>query len=141
MTAYHIYPVIGVVAQKYLTDCGCDVKPGILEFPASLILDQQTGDVSLHDVILFKLKQMADKRWLVTVPRQYQDTFHMVLSTYGFNYQTASTILSLPETLIVDMLRDVPVPRKAALETLQRLSEYTGYPYSLENVRVEVHDD
>jgi hypothetical protein len=140
MTEYPICPLVGVEAQKYLINCGCSVFSEALGLPTSLTLDQQTDSVTLDHVILFQMRQMKDLRWLVILPRPYQDTLRHIFVTHHLNSQTISKILHIPETVMFDILNTIPVPRQVAVETLQRLSEHTGDPYSLENVRVEVCD-
>jgi hypothetical protein len=140
-TDYPIYPLVSIEAQKYLADCGCAVASEILGLPTSLTLDQPTGHVTCEGVILFQMRQVEQKRWLVILPRQYQDTFRLVLVTHNLHYKTVSAMFHLPEAALADMLAGIPVPREVAAKTLQRLSEYTRCPYSLENVRVAVRDD
>src|SRR5579859_5195829 len=122
-TKYQIYPLVGIEAQKYLGNCGCAVMSEFLGLPDALILDQSTDHVTCEGILLFQMKEMEEERWLVTLPRQYQDTFRLVLITHNLHYKIVSTMLHLPETALADMLEGIPVPREVAAKTLQGLED------------------
>src|SRR5579859_8210434 len=95
----------------------------ILGLPDALTLDQSTGHVTCEEILLFKMKEMEEKRWLVTLPRQYQDSFRLVLITHNLHYKSVSAMFHLPETALADMLAGIPVPREVAAKTLQGLED------------------
>ena len=141
MQSYLIYPVKEKEAQEYLLMLGCSVDPGRLNIPDHFQVKPSNGTtyaVTRRGETVLCIQHYPSNRWRIVVPVSHRLSFAQLLRVYHIDEQ--ATERALGNARMLDLLRDVPVQRPIAVAALKWLSDYTGYPYDLENVPVALSD-
>ena len=73
-------------------------------------------------------------QWQIVVPIRYQIAFLELAQSYGIDNLWAKGVFGSFEVL-QQLIEGLPIQRVVAIAVLKQLSDATGHPYDLENVR------
>jgi hypothetical protein len=139
MRPYTIYPVKGEEAKRYLQALGCSVDTELLSIPDHLVVTP-TDNGSTYAVMgggatVFCMQYYPSNYWRIVVPVSYRISFSELIRSYSLNDVVAARLLG-DYGIMLQMMGGAPVHRSVAMAALKRLSDHTGHPYDLENVKV-----
>ena len=138
---HKIFPVKGKEAREYLLLLGCSVGSEMITLPEHLKMmplseSEITYAVMHNQEEVFRMQHYhLMNRWRIVVPLRYQVTFPELASSYGADRLWTGGVFGSYEEML-QLMQNIPLQRTVAIAVLNRLSDYTGHPYDLGNVKI-----
>jgi hypothetical protein len=146
ISQYPIFPVKGEGAREHLLRLGCSIGSETITLSDHLKIVPLSGDPVTYAVMhngeeAFRMQYYyRPNRWRIVVPLRYQMTFVELVRSYGSNNLWTGGVFGSSEVMS-QLMGGIPVQRAVAVAALKRLSDYTGHPYDLENVRFALTEE
>jgi hypothetical protein len=146
ISQYPIFPVKGKGAREHLLSLGCSVGSETITLPGHLGMIPLSGDPVTYAVLqdsntVFCMQYYhLTNQWRIVVPPQYQMTFVELVRSYGSDNLWNGGVFGCYGVML-QLMGGISVQRAVAVAVLKRLSDYTGHPYDLENVRIALTEE
>src|SRR5579864_2356596 len=138
---HKIFPVKGRETREYLLLLGCSVGSEMMTLPDHLkMVPRSVSEITYavmrnqEEVFCMQYYHLMN-RWRIVVPLRYQVAFPELASSYGADSLWTGGVFGSYEEML-QLMQRIPIQHTIAVAVLNRLSDYTGHPYDLENVKI-----